>query len=54
MGGYLFIHDLIPRNFMEEFSPPMGTPWSGDVWKVAQELCKSDGIEFYVIKVMEK
>ncbi len=50
VGGYLFIHDLIPRNFMEEFSPPMGTPWSGDVWKVAQELCKSDGIEFYVIK----
>jgi len=50
VGGYLFVHDLMPRNFMEEFVPPMGTPWSGDVWKVGQELCKTDGIEFYVIK----
>ncbi len=50
VNGYLFIHDLIPRNFMEEFVPPMGTPWSGDVWKVAQELCKTKGLKFYVIK----
>ena len=50
LGGYLFIHDLIPRNFMEEFTPSMGTPWSGDVWKVAQELSKSDGLDFHVIK----
>lgn len=49
INGYLFIHDLLPRNFMEEFTPPMGTPWCGDVWKVAQELCKTKGIEFNLI-----
>jgi len=48
--GFMFIHDLIPRNFMEEFNPPMGNPWSGDVWKVSHELKKTEGIEFSVIK----
>ena len=49
VGGYLFIHDLIPRNFMEEFTPQMGEPWCGDVWKVAHELIKTKNIEFSII-----
>ena len=38
--GFIFIHDLIPRNYMEENVPKLGEPWCGDVWKVAQELSK--------------
>ncbi len=50
IGGYLFIHDLIPRNFMEEFVPQMGEPWCGDVWKVSHELNKTKNLEFFIIK----
>ena len=49
-GGFIFIHDLIPRNYMEENVPKLGEPWCGDVWKVAQELSKTKGIDFFVIK----
>ena len=47
--GYIFIHDLIPRNFIEEYIPRIGTVWTGDIWKVSVELAKTKGINFKVI-----
>jgi len=49
INGFIFLHDLTPRNFLEENVPRLQTVWTGDVWKVAIELAKTKGIEFYVI-----
>ena len=48
-GGFIFLHDLTPRSFLEENVPRLQNIWTGDVWKVAIELAKTKGIEFYVI-----
>jgi hypothetical protein len=49
-GGYLFIHDMIPRNFAEENVPRLQDIWTGDVWKVGCELMETKNIDFFVIK----
>jgi hypothetical protein len=52
-GGWVGIHDLLPRNWIEGFVPrliPEGA-WSGDVWKVAFELARSDGIDFRILNI---
>ncbi len=48
-NGYIFFHDFIPRNFIEEYVPRIGGIWTGDVWKVSVELSKTIGIKFKVI-----
>ena len=48
-NGYLFFHDLVPRNFFEEYIPQSSPVWTGDVWKVSIELAKTKGIVFKVI-----
>lgn len=48
-NGYIFIHDLIPRSWLEENVPRLQAVWTGDVWKVSLELNKTDGINFSVI-----
>ena len=47
--GYIFIHDLIPRSWLEENVPQLQPTWTGDVWKVSLELSKTSGIDFSVI-----
>jgi hypothetical protein len=49
INGFLFLHDLTPRNFLEENVPRLQPMWTGDVWKVAIELAKTKGIDFFVI-----
>ena len=41
-GGFIFFHDMLPRNYLEENVPPKQKTWSGDVWKVAVEICGSN------------
>ena len=48
-NGYLFLHDLVPRNFIEEYIPCITGIWTGDVWKVSVELSKTKGVKFSVI-----
>ena len=48
-GGYIFIHDLIPRSWLEANVPRLQTMWTGDTWKVSFELNKTKGIDFNVI-----
>tara|TARA_Y100001970_G_scaffold293887_1_gene444307 strand:- start:2415 stop:3182 length:768 start_codon:yes stop_codon:yes gene_type:complete len=48
-NGYIFFHDFVPRNFLEEYTPRIVKIWTGDVWKVSIELANTSGIEFSVI-----
>ena len=48
--GYIFLHDMTPRNWAEENIPRLeNTLWTGDIWKVAIELSKTKGVDFFVI-----
>jgi len=49
INGFIFLHDLTPRNYLEENVPRLQPVWTGDVWKVAIELAKTKGIDFFVI-----
>ena len=48
-NGYIFFHDFVPRNFLEEYNPRIVNLWTGDVWKVSIELSQSSGLDFSVI-----
>ena len=48
-NGLIFLHDMIPRTWIEENVPRLQELWTGDVWKVALELIKTRGIDFFVI-----
>ena len=48
--GYIFLHDMTPRNWAEENVPRLkDTLWTGNIWKVAVELSKTKGVDFFVI-----
>ena len=47
--GYIFLHDLIPRSWIEANNPRIHKAWTGDIWKVCLELNKTNGIDFNVI-----
>ena len=49
-SGFIFLHDMTPRNWAEENVPRLkNTLWTGDIWKVAIELSKTKGVDFFVI-----
>jgi hypothetical protein len=50
-GGWIALHDMLPRNWMEHHLPIISHPWTGHVWKVAFELLQTEGIEFKVLKI---
>ena len=46
-GGWVALHDMLPRNWMEEHVPQIRTSgWTGDGWKVAFEILAGEGLEF--------
>jgi len=50
-GGFVALHDMLPGSWLEHHVPRINELWTGDVWKVAFELCQSQGIEFKVVKI---
>lgn len=50
-GGFIAIHDLIPRSWKEEHVPRLNGAWTGDVWKVGAELAQSQGLDFRLISI---
>ena len=51
-GGWVALHDLLPRNWIEEHVPIISLgDWNGDVWKVAFELANTEGVEFKLLKI---
>jgi hypothetical protein len=49
--GWIAMHDMIPRDWLEEHVPRIADFWTGDVWKVAVELSQSADVDFRIIKV---
>ena len=45
-GGYIVMHDLIPRNWLEEHVPRISNNWCGDVWKISFLLNNNNIIIF--------
>jgi len=51
-GGWIALHDMLPRTWIEHHVPDLTSGvWCGDVWKVAFELSKTEGIYFKIIKI---
>ncbi len=53
-GGWIAIHDMLPRNWIEHHTPDVtrsGDTWTGDVWKVAFELAQTEGLEFKILRM---
>jgi hypothetical protein len=51
-GGWIALHDMLPRNWLEHHVPIITQgAWTGDVWKIAFELVKTQGIEFKILKI---
>lgn len=52
VGGYIGIHDMLPRNWIEAHIPCLyNGPWSGDVWKIAFDLLENDSVEFSLLNI---
>ncbi|MDC1148758.1 class I SAM-dependent methyltransferase [Pelagibacteraceae bacterium] len=49
--GIIFIHDLLPRNFLEEKVPRVQTSWTGDIWKISEEILISKNIDFKIVNI---
>jgi len=50
-GGWIALHDMVPRNWEEEHVPRLSGPWTGNVWKVAVELAQSRGVDFRIVMI---
>ena len=43
------MHDLLPRNWLEEHLPRISNNWCGDVWKISFLLTNIKNHEFSII-----
>lgn len=50
-GGYIGIHDLVPRTWQEEHVPRVSGMWTGDVWKVACEIAETPALDFKIVMI---
>ena len=50
-NGIILLHDMLPRNSLEEFVPRKQHDWTGDVWKVAVELMNSLNCKFKIVNI---
>lgn len=50
-GGFIGIHDLVPRTWQEEHVPRLSSMWTGDVWKVGVELAQTPGLDFTLVLI---
>jgi SAM-dependent methyltransferase len=51
-GGWIAIHDMLPRDWLEEHVPQIRTRgWTGDGWKVAFELLASPDLDFRLLAI---
>lgn len=50
-GGWIALHDLVPRTWEEEHVPRISGAWTGDVWKVALELADTAGLTFRIVMI---
>jgi len=52
-GGYLVLHDLIPRNWVEQHRPRLleSGPYVSDGWKISFELKNLDDVNFRLVRI---
>jgi hypothetical protein len=50
-NGCIIIHDLIPRNWLEEHVPRLSSTWCGDIWKISYEIKKAKNLTFELLLV---
>ncbi len=50
-SGWIAFHDLLPRNWKEHHVPRLQHAWTGDCWKLAFELAKSDDVDFQILNI---
>jgi len=50
-GGWIAFHDLLPRNWREHHVPRIQDAWTGDGWKVAYELSKTEGVDLRIFHI---
>ena len=49
--GWIAFHDFLPADWKEQHVPRIQSAWNGDVWKLAVELGKAEGVEFRIINI---
>lgn len=49
--GWVALHDMLPRTWLEHHVPQINDVWTGDVWKVAFELAQTEGVDFKILKI---
>ncbi|MBP0574550.1 class I SAM-dependent methyltransferase, partial [Mycobacterium tuberculosis] len=47
-GGWIALHDMLPRGWREQHVPRLSRSWNGDCWKIAVELSHSPDVEFRI------
>lgn len=50
-GGWIGLHDMLPRDWKEQHIPRVQGLWTGDVWKAAFELARTPGLDFRIVKI---
>lgn len=50
-NGFIFIHDLLPRNKFEGSPKQTQYTWHGDIWKVAYELTQNPELILKIINI---
>lgn len=52
VGGWIALHDMLPRDWIEEHVPQIATSrWTGDGWKAAFELIASPDVDFRLVAI---
>ena len=49
--GWIVLHDMLPRDWLEEHVPRLSHAWTGDVWKCAFELAASPDVDFRLLAI---
>ena len=49
--GWIAFHDFLPTNWKEQHIPRIQSAWTGDCWKLAIELSKAIGVDFYIVNI---
>lgn len=50
-NGWIALHDMFPCNWQEEHVPRVSVAWTGNVWKVAFELARGEGLDFKLLRI---
>ena len=50
-GGWIAFHDFLPSSWKEQNIPRLQPTWTGDCWKMAIELSRSNGLDFRIVSI---